>query len=46
MISRQTGEVRSWVFDTADKAHCQGVLETLLPRGATRYSDERAGYQG
>lgn len=46
IISRQTGEVRSWVFDTADNESCQGVLQTLLPPGAIFYSDELAGYQG
>jgi len=46
IISRQTGEVRMWVFDTADKESCQGVLQTLLPSDATRSSDEPAGYQG
>ncbi len=46
IISRQTGEVRIWVFDTADQASCQGVLQTLLPPGATLFSDELAGYQG
>jgi len=35
-----------WVFDSADKERCQGVLQTLLPPGATRSSDELAGYQG
>jgi len=46
IISRQTGEVRIWVFATADKESCQGVRATLLPAGATRSSDELAGYQG
>jgi transposase-like protein len=46
IISRDTGEVRIWVFDRTTKENCQGVLETLLPPGATLYSDELAGYQG
>jgi transposase-like protein len=46
VISRETGEVRIWVRTTADTESCQGVLQTLLPPGATLYSDELAGYQG
>jgi transposase len=46
IISRQTGEVRIWVQDTTDKANTQALLQTLLPPGATLYSDELSAYQG
>jgi transposase-like protein len=44
VISRQTGEVRIWVTETADKETCQAILTTLLPAGSILYSDELAGY--
>lgn len=38
--------MRIWVLNAADKERCQGVLQTLLPPGATLYSDKLAGCQG
>jgi transposase-like protein len=44
VISRETGDVRIWVTETADKETCHAILTTLLPPGSTLYSDELAGY--
>jgi transposase len=46
IISRETGEVRVIVCDTANKETCQGLLLQLLPSGSVLYSDELSGYQG
>ncbi len=46
VVSRDTGEVRLWVCETANKETCQAILCSLLPPGSILYSDELAGYQG
>jgi len=46
VVSRESGEVRLWVCETANKETCQAILMTLLPPGSILYSDELAGYQG
>jgi hypothetical protein len=35
MISRDTGELRLWVCDTANKEPCQAIVTTHLPPGST-----------
>jgi transposase-like protein len=46
IVSRETGEVRLWVCETADRETCQAILTTLLSPGSILSSDELAGYQG
>jgi len=47
LIARETGEVRLWVCDHADKETCEALVATSVPAdGTVLYTDELASYIG